>query len=117
MNPLMKKLFMALGVVPRPGESTHTEESLEKGYLNLFAQGEGVDGAKVNCRLQFFKDVGYKETARMIIESGLCFIFNNDKVKQTGGMWTTASCFGDTLLDRLCDPKHKDTCSFKFYAP
>merc|ERR1711862_348736 len=71
MNPLVKKLYIALGIVPAPGDSTHDEKSLESGYLNLFAQGEGDKGAKVNLVLRFFKDVGYKETARMIVESGL----------------------------------------------
>jgi len=74
MCPVVKWFYLALGVVPKPGEASLTEKTLESGYLNLFAQGDGENGEKVNCILRFYKDVGYKETARMLVESALCFV-------------------------------------------
>ena len=63
--------------------------------------------------MTFDKDPGYWETARMLGESGLCFVFDNDKLKVGGGMHTTASGLGQVLLDRLV----ATGTGFRFYNP
>lgn len=100
-------------VLPKPGQGP-TEHELENGHLNVFGEGTGTDGKVVNCVLTFSKDPGYKETARMLVESGLCFIFNEKEMKNvSGGFWTSASCFGEVILNRLI----ATGSTFNFYNP
>jgi len=112
MNNLVRKVFYALGFIAKPSEGA-SEEELAKGYLNLFAEGTGEKGTKVNCVLTFPVDPGYKDTARMLIECGACFALNNERCQKTGGFWTPASAFGDVCLERLCNTGS----TFKFYNP
>jgi len=63
--------------------------------------------------MTFKGDPGYRETARMLGEAGLCFVFNNDELKLGGGMHTTASGLGKVLLKRLVD----SGTTFDFYNP
>ena len=42
--------------------------------------------------MTFPDDPGYRDTARMLVESGLCFVLNQNEIKVGGGFWTTASC-------------------------
>lgn len=74
---------------------------MNKNYLDLHIVVTGKSGTKVKGNLQYFEDPGYKETGRMLAESGLSFILNKDQIKCGGGFYTTASCFGDVLLNRL----------------
>jgi short subunit dehydrogenase-like uncharacterized protein len=46
-------------------------------------------------------DPGYRDTARMLVESGLVLALQGDQVKVGGGLWTPAACQGSLLLDRL----------------
>ena len=103
--------FFRSYVLPKPGEGA-SDEFLQKGFLNVFGEAVGEKGDKVNCVMTFDKDPGYLETARMIGESGLCFVFDNDKLKLGGGMHTTA-ILGDVLLDRLT----ATGTTFHFYNP
>ena len=112
MNNFVRRIYYAFGVLPKPGEG-QTEEQLWKGYLNVLAEGTGEKGTKANCVLTFPVDPGYMDTARMLIECGICFVLNNDQCQKNGGFWTPASCFGDACLDRLV----KTGSTFKFYNP
>jgi len=51
----------------------------------------------------FYTDAGYRDTARMLVESGLCFIFNKEEIKVGGGVWTPATCQGNAIVKRLTD--------------
>lgn len=46
-------------------------------------------------------DPGYDETARMAAETALCFALQRDRLRQTGGVTTTAASGGEALLARL----------------
>lgn len=46
---------------------------------------------------------GYKDTARMIAETGLALSLNHNELKVKGGFWTPASGLGDVLIKRLVD--------------
>jgi len=98
-------------ILPKQGEGMPLAD-LEKGYLTIYGEGTGVKGNKVNSVMHFPKDPGYLETARMLCESGLVFVFDNDQVKVGGGMWNTAQ-FGKPLLKRL----EKEGTQFRFYNP
>merc|ERR1712194_518478 len=99
-------------VLPKQGEGA-SDEFLQSGFLNVYGQAVGNNGAKVNSVMSFDKDPGYLETARMLGESGLCFVFDNEKLSLGGGMHTTASGLGKVLLDRLV----ATGTQFRFYDP
>jgi hypothetical protein len=43
---------------------------LFKGFLKTTAMAKGVNGNKVKCVFYFPTDPGYRDTARMLVESG-----------------------------------------------
>ena len=57
----------------------------------------------MSARFYFPTDPGYKDTARMLAESGLTLALEPAAKLQNagGGVWTPASCQGKALLDRL----------------
>lgn len=100
MNPITLKPMKK--ILPKPGEGP-SKKSLEYGYLLVSGVGEGVKGSKVETELYFPKDAGYKDTARMVVEAGLCLALDSDKLPvQGGGFFTPAIGMGDALLERLC---------------
>ena len=48
---------------------------------------------------RFTFDPGYGATSRMLAQAGLCLA--RDELSVGGGIWTTASAMGDSLLARL----------------
>ena len=48
-------------------------------------------------------DPGYKSTAKLICESALCLVLNEENLPNTnaGGVLTTSTGLGSTLIDRL----------------
>lgn len=86
-----------------------SEKQLKHGYLLVSGVGEGVKGSKVETEFYFPSDPGYKDTARMVTEAGLCLALDSDKLPvQGGGFFTPSTGMGDALLDRLC----KTGCKF-----
>ena len=55
----------------------------------------------IQATLYFPTDPGYRDTARMLVESGLALALELDKTNSVGGVWTPATCQGTVLLDRL----------------
>mmetsp|Transcript_50190 Transcript_50190/g.92720 ORF Transcript_50190/g.92720 Transcript_50190/m.92720 type:complete len:399 (-) Transcript_50190:116-1312(-) len=88
-------------VLPAPGEGPSQEE-MAQGYLVVTGVGKSPDGKVVKAQMGFPVDPGYKDTARMAVESGLALALDGDKlVNAEGGVLTPASCQGDVLLQRL----------------
>lgn len=44
---------------------------------------------------------GYRDTARMLVESGLALALQGDEIKVGGGVMTPAACQGAILRQRL----------------
>jgi len=86
----------------------------EDCFLNVWAVGTGTSGKKLYNEFHLYADPGYVETSRMLAESGLCFVFNDDKIKVGGGFWTPGSALNETLLERLQKSGKTDFC---FYDP
>ena len=63
--------------------------------------------------MHFYTEPAYVDTARMLAESGLCFVFNNDEIEVGGGFWTPASGLNKILLKRIT----KTGTDFRFYDP
>ena len=67
-------------VLPKPGEGP-SEDTMEKSFLTVNAFGKGDKGSKCKAVFYFPTDPGYKDTARMLVESGLVLALQRDKVK------------------------------------
>ncbi|KAA8492672.1 putative trans-acting enoyl reductase [Porphyridium purpureum] len=98
-------------VLPKPGEGP-SEEEMKRGFLVLDATAIGTRGSVLKSRMRFPTDPGYKDTARMLVESGLALALDADKIESRGrgGVLTPAVCQGKVLLDRLI----KTGSSFEF---
>merc|ERR1719491_1632863 len=94
-TPLEKRL-------PKPGEGP-TPKQMENGYLLMTAEGEGAKGNRAESALYMPGDPGYKETARMVAESGLSLALDAENLPvKGGGFFSPAVAMGDVLLERLC---------------
>lgn len=96
-------------LLPKPGEGP-SEADMDQGYLTVTGVGVGEKGTKVVSELHFPTDPGYRDTARMLVESGLTFILEKS-FTCPGGVYTPASCQGETLFKRLVDTG----CTFKYH--
>lgn len=94
-------------VLPVPGEGP-SEKAMDKGFLKITAHADGSAGSKSTAVLYFPTDPGYRDTARMLVESGLVLALNLKEIKTGGGVWTPAACQGEVLLNRLINTG----CSF-----
>jgi short subunit dehydrogenase-like uncharacterized protein len=95
-------------LIPKPGEGP-TEKEMSRGYLLVSGVGEGVKGSIVESEFYFPVDAGYKDTARMVSEAGLCLALDSEKLPvQGGGFYSPSMAMGDVLLERLC----KSGCQF-----
>jgi len=100
ISPVRSCLFR-LGALPQPGEGP-SEAEMNSGHLIVTGVAQSTDGKVAKSKLTFSVDPGYLDTARMIVESGLCLAHDSDKLgKRTGGVLTPAACQGEVLLNRL----------------
>ena len=104
--PPLRWLLFCLRVLPRPGEGP-TEASREAGYFHTYTLGVGDVSAAIpprvvaHVRSGTAGDPGYKATAQMAIEAGMCSALEREKCATEGGVLTPASAFGATLVERL----------------
>ena len=57
-------------VLPKPGEGP-SDESMAEGFLHLTGYAKGSNGTEIGSTMSFNVDPGYKDTARMLVESAL----------------------------------------------
>jgi saccharopine dehydrogenase (NAD+, L-glutamate forming) len=69
-----------------------------KSWFRLDLVGETQDGTTIHTRVSG-GDPGYDETAKMLSESALCLLLDDNPA--TAGQVTTAQAMGDNLLERL----------------
>jgi short subunit dehydrogenase-like uncharacterized protein len=96
------KSFLQTCCLPKPGQGP-SEASMDEGFLRVTGIATGSNGGKARAVFYFPTDPGYRDTARMLVESGLVLALQGDKVKVSGGVWTPATCQGDLLTKRLID--------------
>jgi short subunit dehydrogenase-like uncharacterized protein len=102
MIPPLRWLLRSF-VLPKPGEGP-SESQMDAGYLKITTIGEGTSGGKARAVILFKTDPGYRDTARMLVESGLSLALDFESVKKispTAGCLTPATCQKDVLLNRL----------------
>jgi short subunit dehydrogenase-like uncharacterized protein len=86
-------------VLPKPGEGPSEKAQLEGGFELVF-RGVTAKGETVACRVTGDRDPGYGSTAKMLAQAAAC-LAKDVPSDVAGGFWTTASIFGDRLVDRL----------------
>lgn len=106
LNPITAALLKK--ILPKPGEGPD-EKQLKYGYLLVSGVGYGANGSKVETEIYFPNDAGYKDTARMVSEAGLCLALDTEILPiQGGGFFSPSIAMGNVLLERLC----KTGCKF-----
>ena len=78
-------------VLPPPGQGP-SEDFMDQGFLKLVVFADGMKGGKAQASFYFPTDPGYRDTARMLVESGLVLALESDKIKVGGGYYTPAAC-------------------------
>jgi short subunit dehydrogenase-like uncharacterized protein len=101
LNPITAFLLTKF-VLPAPGQGPSMEKMTNHSYGAIYAKGVGTGGTKVESLMYFSKCIGYLETARMVVESGLSLALSEDELTaKGGGFFSPAYGLGNVLLDRL----------------
>ena len=92
-------LFLRKFILPSPGEGP-TKNERENGFFKILLKGK-VGENKISCIVSGDRDPGYSGTARMLSESAISVILNDQDLPQNFGVLTPASGIGITLIKRL----------------
>jgi short subunit dehydrogenase-like uncharacterized protein len=96
--PLSRK---ALNVVlPDPGEGP-SEKARENGFFKIDVHTRTPSGERYVCHVNAKGDPGYKATALMLGEAGLCLALDEARMPRRAGVLTPATGMGIALVDRL----------------
>ncbi|WP_330233264.1 saccharopine dehydrogenase NADP-binding domain-containing protein [Nocardia sp. NBC_00508] len=87
-------------VLPAPGTGP-SEEARASGWFTMKTFAHTTSGTKYVATFSGTGDPGYKGTAVLLGESGLCLAFDTDKQPELAGLLTPAAAMGDALTDRL----------------
>jgi short subunit dehydrogenase-like uncharacterized protein len=98
-SPWLTSMLSAY-VLPAPGQGPSLQD-MSSGFLRVTAVGATAKGEEASAAMYFDTDPGYRDTARMLVESGLALALDLDKISSGGGVWTPAACQGDALMQRL----------------
>ncbi len=96
ISGLFRKLFTKAGNGP-------DKKTRENGWFESIFIGKNKNNEKYKLRMFCKGDPGYKSTAKLICESALCLALNTENLPNTnaGGVLTTSTGLGSTLIDRL----------------
>ncbi len=96
ISGLFRKLFTKAGKGP-------DKKTRENGWFESIFIGKNKNNEKYKLRMFCKGDPGYKSTAKLICESALCLALNRDNLPNTnaGGVLTTSTGLGSTLIERL----------------
>jgi short subunit dehydrogenase-like uncharacterized protein len=92
------RALMRRFVLPAPGEGPSRQER-DAGFFNAGVLGLLPDGRTIQASVAGQGDPGYKATATMVAQAGLCLAL--DDLPRRGGVLTPAACMGSTLIKRL----------------
>ena len=95
LKPL-RNLMLRKSWLPNPGQGP-TPSQRRKHYAVIESTGRTKKGKSIRLHSRYNEDIGYVDTARMLVESGLCFIFNEDGVEQRGGLYSPVACLKGEL--------------------
>jgi short subunit dehydrogenase-like uncharacterized protein len=86
-------------ILPKPGEGP-SPAAQAKGSFDIRFTGTASDGQTIETQVTGDRDPGYGSTAKMLGETAVAFL-DLDRSDVPGGSWTTATAFGDRLVERL----------------
>lgn len=98
----VRKILLQSEILPNPGQGP-TPDQMREHYFIIHSEGTTTKGNKIKLKTTFDRDIGYLDTARMLAETGLCFVFDSDtsKVSDKGGLYSPAAVMGLGLSERL----------------
>jgi short subunit dehydrogenase-like uncharacterized protein len=82
----------------QPGEGP-TKEERENGFYDVLFVGSDKNGATISASVKGDRDPGYGSTCKMITESAVCLLLNQDTAAR--GILTPAAALGTLLITRL----------------
>ncbi len=88
--------------LPSPGEGP-SKETRDNGFFKLELIGSMENIKKVSLTVTGDSDPGYSATAKMITESALSVLLDQDRIPKVHGVLTPASGIGAVLAERLKD--------------
>jgi hypothetical protein len=101
LNPITSYLLFKF-VLPSPGEGPTMKKMTTESFASIYSEGVGTEGTKVESLMYFPACVGYLETARMLVESGLSMALSEEELPSDGGgFFSPAFGLGNVLLHRL----------------
>jgi len=86
-------------VLPAPGDGP-SPESQKKGFFDLRFLGKTADGRAIRTKVVGDADPGYLSTSKMLGQAAAC-LAALDTPEKSGGFWTPATLFDDTLIEAL----------------
>jgi short subunit dehydrogenase-like uncharacterized protein len=87
-------------VLPSPGQGPG-KRMRERGFFRIDIHTRTSTGARYVCQVAAKGDPGYKATAVMFGQAGLCLAFDSDALPKRAGVLTPATAMGDVLVARL----------------
>ncbi|WP_194816174.1 trans-acting enoyl reductase family protein [Nocardia sp. XZ_19_385] len=87
-------------VLPKPGTGP-SEKARNSGWFTMKTYARTTSGAKYLATFSGKGDPGYKATAVLLGESGLCLALDTGKQPELAGILTPAAAMGDALTERL----------------
>lgn len=92
-------------LLPYPGEGP-SEESRDRGFFKMRITTTTSSGRRFRCRVEAKGEPGYKATAVMLGQAGLCLALDHEKTPKAAGVLTPATAMGGILTDRLRAASH-----------
>ena len=87
-------------IFPRPGEGP-SKGKMRSGFFKLKIIGSINEMQKNSVTVLSDSDPGYSATAKMLTESAICILLNQNKIPKKYGVLTPASGIGLALIERL----------------
>ncbi|GAB2646498.1 saccharopine dehydrogenase family protein [Nocardia goodfellowii] len=87
-------------VLPKPGTGP-SEKARDSGWFTMKTYASTTSGAKYVATFAGKGDPGYKATAVLLGESGLCLALDTGTQPELAGVLTPAAAMGDALTERL----------------
>lgn len=97
-TPLLS--LLRLFYISKPGNGP-SKEIMENGYFKMRIKGHTPNKDTSQVTVFGNSDPGYSATAKMITESALALLLDEDKIPESFGVLTPASAIGPIVINRL----------------
>jgi short subunit dehydrogenase-like uncharacterized protein len=87
-------------LLPSPGDGP-SEELQARGRFDVTLTGRTERGETLQLKISAEGDPGYRATAVMLSQAGLCLAFDGDQLPPAAGVLTPATAMGEPLIERL----------------